>query len=190
MATYFSNFPKINYSLDKNEVYIETTDILKRFKPLDVVIRNKFIYYDYTVKDGETPPIVADKIYKKMDYDWIILMFNQRLDPYFQWPLFYNQFNDYLEEKYGSIEASTQQIHHYEWIIQPQSILYDGTQIGERIMVVDQATYLTLAEEERRTVYSYDWEFDRNEARRNIKIIDGEYIKQILKEKETIFVNG
>jgi len=35
-------------------------------------------------------------------------------------------------------------------------------------------------------VYSYDWEKEQNEKRRNIKILDPDYLNDILEEAETV----
>jgi len=187
MAVYFDGFPKIEYDVNKDGSRSVVVDILKRFTPLSAVLKRGKIYFDYDVKDGEKPEDVAYKIYGKVDYHWIIMMFNERLDPYFQWPLDYDQFGEYLVGKYGSMEESTQTVHHYEYIWQQRSVRYDGLVIPERSLVCDEETYLTLADFERRVVYNYDWEYNRNEELRHIQILDGAYINQILEEKNRIW---
>jgi hypothetical protein len=47
---------------------------------------------------------------------------------------------------------------------------------------VDVTTYNTLDDAERRIVYCYNWEVDRNDAKREIKLIDRMYVADILSE--------
>jgi hypothetical protein len=188
MATYFTNFPSVDYYFSSNpDAKVSAVNILRRFKPVTDILDRVDIYYPYEVKDGDRPDIVAYKIYGYADYDWIILMFNQRIDPYFQWPMSNEQFNNYIDTKYGSISFATQNVHHYEWIVQPKQILIDGTIIPEKTLEVDAVTYHNLIDSERREVVYYDYEFNKNEKNRIINLIDSVYIPEILREKEKIF---
>lgn len=186
MAIYFTDFPKIQYGFLPDNKTVRTTNILRRFAPLKVVLERCDIYYPYDILDGERPEIVSDKFYGKVDYDWLILMFNERLDPYYYWPMDNTQFNEFIIKKYGSLSAATHAVHHYEKIIQAKETIYDGTQIAERTLVVDVDTYYDLAEEDRKVVYYFDYEVAKNEAYRTIQVPDARYIPQIIHEKEKI----
>jgi hypothetical protein len=187
MPVYFKEFPKLQYGfrpdLDKTMTMV---NILRRFRPVREVLERAVIYYTYDIKDGERPDIVSHKIYETVDYDWIILMFNMRFDPYYSWPLSYEEFNTFLKKKYGSVESSTQTIHHYEQIIQAKSVQWNGNVIPERSLVIDSTVYAQLPADQRRIVYCYDYENDRNEKRRTIKLVDSTYIPQILEVKKKI----
>ena len=43
-------------------------------------------------------------------------------------------------------------------------------------------TYNALAADDREIVYCYNWELDRNEAKRDIKLIDAMYVGDIMSE--------
>ena len=188
MSNFFRNFPTVDYRLDKGTETIKITNIMKRFRPLKDVMKDKYIFFDYNIQEGERAETVAHKLYDNVDYHWVITMFNEYLDPYFSWPLFYQEFEKYLEEKYGSVEQSTQIVYQYQWIIQHKQILYDGTLVPERMLVVDEATFYGIDEEaDRRIVYCYDYEVEKNDAKRQIKILDASYLRQLMKEKESIF---
>jgi hypothetical protein len=168
---------------------VRATNILRRFTPLSDVLQNATIYYPYTIKNGQRPDIVSFIMYKTVDYDWLLLMFNSMLDPYYSWPLFYDEFNAFLEDKYGSVEASTQQIYQYQKIVRNWTKLYDGTILPEKTLVIDETTYNSLPATNRKLVFAYDYEHDLNESRRQIQIIDSVYIPQIMQEKAKIFSN-
>src|SRR5690606_36788330 len=97
----------------------------------------------------------------------------------------YIESGDFIKKKYGSIEIAMQTVHHYKRIIQKKQMLYDGTSVPERTLIVDQTTYFQLPANERKLVYAYDYYYLENENRRTIKIPNEIYIGQILAEKET-----
>lgn len=187
LATFFNDFPKLRYNMNKTNERFLAVHILKRFQPLEEVIAKASIYYQYIIKEGERPDIVSHKVYGSVDYDWIILMFNKYMDPYFHWPMDYDSFKRFLINKYGSVENSMQSIHHYEKIIQSKEILYDGTVVPEKVLKIDQTAYNALPANERKLIYAYDYENQLNEDKRIIKILHKSYIPQIDSEKKVIF---
>lgn len=176
MSHFFKDYPKIQYTLDGKVDTI--TNLTSRFKVIDSVLQNLKIYYPYTVKDGESPEMVAYRFYDNMDHHWIIMMFNQYLDPYFDWPMTDDVFNKYIDTKYGGEDVAKQQIHEYRHILQDEPYRYN---------IIDEKTYLDLDDYEREFIYSWDYEFSRNEQRRFIQIPDSIYIGQILEEKENMY---
>jgi hypothetical protein len=187
MSNFFSDHPIIGYDIDHNGSSVRAVNILKRFKPIDTLLDRSVLYYTYDVQDGERPDVVAFKFYGRVDYDWVVLMFNQMADRFFDWPMSYHEFTTYIEQKYGSSRIAMQTVHHYERILQQKETLVDGTFVQERVVNVDQAAYLLLDDNERRVVYQWDHEMALNEKRRTIRILDESYIPQLLSEKKTIF---
>jgi len=102
MARYFNNFPKIAYSLENTNQYDYITNIVSRFGIDDKLKENAAIYYEYSVEDGETPEILASKFYDSPELHWVILAMNDIVDPQFDWPLTYSQFNEYVDTKYSA----------------------------------------------------------------------------------------
>lgn len=120
MATYFDKFPLIRYSIGRDDSKIKTydlaTNILVRVRVLVDQLDKVFHYYEYTIKDGERPEILADKIYGDPEAHWLILLTNNRTDPFYDWPLAYDEFNKYIISKYGSIENAQTTYHHHNKI--------------------------------------------------------------------------
>lgn len=117
MSRYLDLFPKMLYisGLDGSSRLI--TNLLTRVDVIQEALNNASLYYQYDIQDGDTPEIVADKFYNDSELHWVVLMFNQMYDPFYDWPLHYQQFQKYIIDKYGSIENSKLLIHHYEKII-------------------------------------------------------------------------
>jgi hypothetical protein len=106
MADYFNNFPLTYYSSGANTVTgVDTvTNIIARFGFEQTLKENSSAFYPYTIKDSDTPEIIAAKIYNNSERHWIILMFNDILDPQYDWPLPYDAFNKYVDIKYSGSE--------------------------------------------------------------------------------------
>lgn len=116
--SYFREFPDLQYvnrfpDAKSNDEITVAKNIFKRPKIREDLASVFSVFEYYTIGDEERPDIIAEKIYGNPEYDWIILMANNILDPYEQWPLSQAQLNEYLFNKYGS-ESVLQEIHHYE----------------------------------------------------------------------------
>ena len=63
MAKYFNYFPKTVYNLDNSGALDSITNITTNFSFDKNILENSILYYQYDVQDGETPEIVAHKVY-------------------------------------------------------------------------------------------------------------------------------
>jgi hypothetical protein len=107
---YFTSFPYTLYSLDNTTTVQVITDITNRITLSDEVKTNFALFDEYDVKDGETPELVADRFYNNPELHWIVLHYNEIIDPRFDWPLDTNNLNRYVAGKYTNVNA----VHHYE----------------------------------------------------------------------------
>ena len=74
-------------------------------------VRTNVLFFDtYDVKEGETPEIIADKLYGDSQLHWVILMTNDITDRYHQWPMSTPQFLAFINDKYDNVDG----VHHYE----------------------------------------------------------------------------
>ncbi len=91
---YFENFPIIEYEGRR------VRDISRRSNFVRAVSNNPFLYYPYTVSEGERAEDVANFYYGSVDYVWLVYMANNIIDPYHEWPMDPQTFNDYIVAKY------------------------------------------------------------------------------------------
>lgn len=120
VSKFYDLFPKIKYDINNQKLqsnYEEVTNIFYRVGVVRNVLNNTTSYLIYDIEDGDTPEIVADKVYGDPGAAWLILMANDILDAQFQWPLDDNSFNRYIIEKYGSVENAMTTPHHFEKVI-------------------------------------------------------------------------
>lgn len=112
---YFSYFPKLNYSLDNNDIeYKQVTDLLTRVRFVREVLQNIKIFYEYDYSDSDSPEIIANKLYDDPNRYWMVLFANDMADPYYDVPLTNSDLDAYIVYKYGSLANASSEIHHYE----------------------------------------------------------------------------
>ena len=97
---YFKNFPVIPYDSIGNAEVKFVTNLLRRVTLRANLREDTLVFDTYDVKDGETPEILAHKLYGDPQLHWVILLINNITDRYHQWPKPYIQHIAYLNEKY------------------------------------------------------------------------------------------
>jgi hypothetical protein len=112
MSKYFENFPLINYSLDNGVSSFVMTDFFRRVKADANSILGSSAYYEYQLADGDTPEILAHKLYGDPNLHWVILITNETIDPRFDWAQTEISLTNYIRDKYGAAKVNA--AHHYE----------------------------------------------------------------------------
>jgi hypothetical protein len=207
MAKYFNYFPKTYYSLnDKSSALDVATNIIARFKFQNSLKNNALSFYEYSIKDSDTPEIIAHKFYKHSERHWIVLMFNDIVDPQYDWPLTYEKFNEFVDAKYNGPDYanSTTRYAGIEWasintksyykvvtrtsfdssIVERIELDLDAyDQLGESSANYVLADGTTITESITKLTKSYyEYEQDLNESKRNIKLLKPEFVPDIEKE--------
>ena len=198
MSYFFESFPKVDYDIDKTGKLKTVINPLVRyqFRNFPLYKNKSTIFYDHVVEEGERPDITADTFYGDSTLSWVVLFVNEIVDPLYDWPLDYLDFKNYISNKYkyqgslvnqGGIEWAQSNIHHYEWVYQPASILFDGTQVKKKFHIIDESTYNSKTPSERRAVSYYTHEDEINADKRNIRILSQQFLPKLLAEAESIF---
>ena len=182
MANYFTNLPKVGYDINGTgkDSFLSVTNIMKsvRFKPS--VLEDITDYYPYFVKEGERPDIIAHAQYGNIGYAYLIMLVNDIYDPNFDWPLSAQIFEKFIINKYGSVTTAISGVKHYYQIVRAE-VARTGTseRIPEVKFVVDETTYDALDSGDRTTLSNYDYEVELNDAKREIKLINPAFIRDI-----------
>jgi hypothetical protein len=104
---YFEHFPIIKYG-NTNVV-----DITKRVAILESVSKNPFIFYPYEITDGERADQFSTRYYEDPYKGWILYLTNKIVDPYYEWYMSPREFDEFLVNKYGSLETAYNKVYHY-----------------------------------------------------------------------------
>jgi hypothetical protein len=190
---FFKPYPTIPYRIPNTTRNILATNLTKRFGITNFLNNAKALYDEYYVQDGERPDVIAYQYYGDQTLDWLVLLVNEIHDPYFEWVLSYEQFHQYIRQKYGSVEYALSNVHHYEKILQQARTFIDnGVQriVPEKTVTVDLTTYTSLIASERRQVSIFDFENERNENNRHIYLLDLNYTLVIKEQHPYIFDEG
>lgn len=119
-TSYFDKIPKLKYDINRsliNPKYETVTNIFFRIKYMEEVLSNITSYYTVELGDDDTPEILAEKVYSDPGAGWMITIANKMIDPQWDWPLNYEEFNKYIIGKYGSVENAQITAHHYEMVV-------------------------------------------------------------------------
>jgi len=209
MARYFNFFPKTVYTTEVRSNSLDTvTNIVARVGFESSLKENTAAFYEYDIQEGDTPEIIAAKYYENPERHWIVLLFNDIMDPQFDWPMQYNVFNNFVDKKY-SVQGSqavppttglawalnVSNVHSYYKVVTRTN--EDGVQSVERLQV-DAQTYATITPQTnnfllkdgsritqaitKETKTYYDFEQEENEKKRRIKLLKPEFVPQVEKE--------
>jgi len=199
MSNYFSKFPVIQYQKDKNtSLYL--SNIMVRFSFEEKFKNNTSTYFKYTIKENETPELLAHKLYGDPEKHWIIFLMNNIVDPFYDWPLSYREFNEYIISNYDSIENSTSTIHSYYKVI---SFEYSNGNYLKEYYQIPEKTYDELPSNDYKlytlpdstevivnttkiTRSYYEYERIKNERKKQIKILKPEFINSVVTELEEL----
>ena len=185
MSEYFQHYPQINYDISGAKPIKTKTaiNIMLNAKIKSILTSSIVNYFPYSIPEAERPDITAFKMYGHVKYTWLIFLINDIHDPVFDWPLNSREFGNFIKDMYGSHNLCQTTVHHYEQIVRPR---VEATATSEPIPLkcieIDETSYNALDEADRDIIYCYDWETARNEAKRDIKLIDRKYVADILSE--------
>ena len=170
---YFDAFPVIPYDSKGDLNYKDVTNLLRRVGMRAKLKSNTLLYDTYNVKEGETPEIIAHKLYGDAQLHWIILLINDITDRYHQWPMSGGQFLDYLNDKYSNPDA----IHHYE-----TTQTSGDTKVKIEVFnEVDDDAYTGLT-----PITNREYEEQEQDKRRKIRLLDPSFVEQFIDEYQKL----
>ena len=211
MAKYFNYFPKTFYTSNNTSSGIDTvTNIIARFGFEKKLKENSSAFYKYTIKDSDTPEIIAAKFYDHVERHWIVLLFNDIIDPQYDWPLDSRTLIQYINTKYSAnqyADTANTSVTGISWAQNTSHVKSyfknitrtsaDGTDIVEKI-TVDANTYANIAATSiaytlnnsssitetisKTTQTYYDYEVELNEAKREIRLLKSDFVPEVEKE--------
>ena len=201
---YFSLTPNIAYDTKPTSYPFSQADriIVKNFFRRYEIDENVFgyatFYKKYSVPDGIKLETIANRYYGKSEYDWIIVLTNNYINPQFSFPLDNYTIRKVAEEKYGDDTYSG--VHHYETIETKSGQMAQGFPVLalEGGLRVDKtfydspftywngSQYVTVAGNTvSKPILNYDHEVNENEKKREIYILKKRYFRRFLEEFKT-----
>ena len=186
---YFDNFPKVllpSFSDNRTSTtdFVANTNIFKRGKIRDDIFESSVAFDKYSIVGDDRPDNVAQKLYGSPDLDWVVLISNNIINVRDEWPMGQNEFQRYLENKYGNARLSG--VHHYETREVRDS---KGRLLQQAGLWVDEDHSFTFTENGLYTTHSqvdsvsnYQYEDLKNDKKRNIHVVKARYLSQIQRD--------
>ena len=187
MANYLSSLPNLKYpSLNPKSNSLFDLDDVKNFfvrlKIREDIFQNLSFNTKYKIKGNERPDNVADKIYGNPRLDWIVLLSNNIIDVYNEWPIEDFKFYEYLDNKYK--EQSYTDIAYYETTeirdSQGRLLLPAGLRVDSTFTFTNPITNSTTSPI--KPVLFLDIERKKNDAKRNIVLLRSQYAEKLSEE--------
>ena len=189
---YFTHLPDVyvrtsSYRQNNVDPFTLAKNIFRRIKireNLDDIILG---FDQYTVKNNQRPDQVALDIYGNMQYDWVILLCNNIINIYEEWPMSEDELERYIDSTY---EEDADSVHH--WVTQRITDLKGRILVKEDRIVPEDYTYtrpdgtIIAKEETVRPISVYDHEASKNDQKRNIYLLRKEYVTAFIEEFSTL----
>jgi hypothetical protein len=176
---YQSPFSDRNSSLD----YVRAKNIFRRVKIRDDLQKVFTIFNKYTISDGARPDTVAEALYGKSEFDWVVLISAGIINVRDEWPLSNYDLYNYSYEKYGDNLNDTKFYETIE-VRDPDGrlVLPAGKVVDANFTIPDPANKVQNLQQSKVVVAinNYEYEVRKNEAKRNIYVLKPEYLPSFL----------
>jgi len=189
---YLPNFDYVSRLPDAKNIgdYVQVKNLFRRAKINEELFQNINFFTKYKIVGDERPDNVAYKIYDDQYLDWLVLLANNIINVEEEWPLSQQSFYNFMLSKYGS-ETAFNNPHHYETVQVKDSngrtILKAGLEVPSdySITYFDSGLNQVVTNTNTTTmVTNYEYEDKIQDNKRNIYVVKGEYISEILNDLE------
>ena len=193
MSNYFRQLPNLDYPSLLNDKSgsadtVRVKNLFRRVKIREDYLSNLVLFTKYKIEGDDRPDNVAEKYYGTPDLDWVVLLANNIIDIKNDWPLSEYDLNQYLTEKYT--EQQLVEIHHYETIewrdLDNQLITPAGQVVDENFKVEYLKGGQIVSVSPIRSVSYFEWELNKNDDKRNINLVQTDYVGTIVEEFQQI----
>lgn len=187
---YQSQQPNRNSSYD----YVRVKNLFRRAKIRDDFFQNVVVFTKYKIIGNERPEQVAEKVHGSSTYDWVVLIANNILNIRTEWPLNDYEFENFIFRKYTSEQLY--EVHHYETLTYYDSrgklILPSGRQVDSNFSMTyfDEVLNQTQTITPIKSVTNYEYEIQKNDAKRNIYILRNNYLQTAIDDMREVMSYG
>lgn len=184
MSNYLNSLPNLKYpSLNpKSNSLFDLDDVKNFFVRLIIredIFQNVNFNTKYKIKGNERPDNVAEKVYGNSKLDWIVLLSNNIIDVYNEWPVEDFRFYEFLDNKYQG--QNYNDIAYYETTeirdTQGRLLLKKGLRVDSTFTFTNPLTNSTTSPII--PVTYLDIEKKKNDAKRNIVLLRKEYVAKV-----------
>ena len=196
---YFRNIPDFEYvnrTKDGQFIsnYTQVKNFFKKGKLREDLFQDLTVFEKYSIKGDDRPDNVANEIYGDANLDWVVLLSNNIINIYNEWPLNQQAFESYVLDKYKTLEKLSE-IHHYESNEVKDSSGVNIFPKGVRVSAAQSVSYFEPLSDEQVTVTpvskavtNYQYEQSVNDKKRRIFLIKPIYLNVVFDDLEEMMV--
>ena len=191
-AKFFSNYPTIRVKQDGVSKVI--TNLSRYVRSSNDLLLDAYEYYDYVITGDERPDQVAFTEYGDTKFYWIVLVTNNIRNIWTEWPLGQQSFESFIINEYGSISTAQSQVYRnvaYKDIYKPAAAATGLDELiiatGEPIDSTTITNYSLVSGTDYTLTSNYQREHTLNQAKRSIKLVRKERLRDLQTELRTLF---
>ena len=148
------------------------------------------IFNEITVRDGERPEDIATAFYNNPFYNWTVLVANDIVDVYSQWPRSITQLQDFINQKYDNPQATK---HHVTTEVKDAKnnvIVEAGKVVASNYQISYYNGSTTVTATPVVSVSNEQFEFEENAKKARIQIIKPQLIEDFVENYYSILSKG
>ena len=185
--------PELLYNISSKPLdpdFLFVKNIWRRAEILTEFKSQVTIFNEITVQDGERPEDVATAFYNNPFYNWTVLVANDIVDVYSQWPRSITQLQDFINQKYDNPQATK---HHVTTEVKDAKnniIVEAGKVVASNYQVSYYNGTTTVTATPVVSVSNEQFEFEENAKKAQIQIIKPQIIEDFVENYYAILLKG
>ena len=188
-----NNLPELFYNISTKPLdpdFLLVKNIWRRGEILKQFKSEVTIFTEVTVGDGERPEDLATRYYDNPFYNWTILIVNDIVDVYAQWPRSVTQLQDFISAKYDNPQATK---HHVTTEVKDSEgnvIVPAGKVVASNFQVAYYNGTTTVTANPVVSVTNAAFEFELNAKKQQIQIIKPDIIEDFVEVYANLLEKG
>ena len=185
--------PELLYNISSKPLdpdFLFVKNIWRRAEILTEFKSQVTIFNEITVRDGERPEDIATAFYNNPFYNWTVLIANDIVDVYSQWPRSITQLQDFINQKYDNPQATK---HHVTTEVKDAKnnvIVEAGKIVASNYQVSYYNGTTTVTATPVVSVSNEQFEFEENAKKARIQIIKPQLIEDFVENYYSILSKG
>ena len=188
---YFRELPDLYYQSPlsdrtSSKEYVRIKNLFRRVKLRDDLQNVFTLFNKYSIRQGERPDTIAEKLYGSSDLDWVVMMTAGIVNLHDQWPLSDYDLYRYVENKYGNDLTSIRFYETTEVKDTSGKLILPKGKVVDSNFTIPNPNDTTLDLNPVTGITNYEYETRLNDAKRLVYILKPEYLQLYLNDMRRI----
>ena len=175
--SFFKRFNRVLYDANEDGIRREAVNILNSIIVKFRQVENVTLYFYHMIEDGEKPEDVADRYYNDSELNWVVLLVNSVVNPFYDWPLTQQELSALAADRYDNPNG----IHHFIDLDTGKREDEVAHSIYQGLLDNDEAIPANIG-----LITNLEYEFERNNERREIKILNRIHLNDFILQFERL----